>query len=76
MTNEMEVTFDQEREANRLAGGSLTELVIRTHVPRKWRFVDLETGDVWMYNSADPYSTFIRATDVEVTSVPRTEPGP
>lgn len=59
-------SFEQQREANRRAGGALTELTIRTHVPSKWRFVDLETGDVWRYNDEDPHSTFISADDIEV----------
>lgn len=26
-----------------------TRLEIITHVPSKWRFVDLETGDIWRW---------------------------
>ena len=37
-----------ERAANEKSG-ALHDLIIRTHVPSKWRFVDLETGQTWMY---------------------------
>lgn len=36
--------YDLERYGNR---DELTAATIRTRVPSKWRFVDLETGDVW-----------------------------
>jgi hypothetical protein len=36
---------------------------IRTHVPCKWRFVDLETGDVW---GMEPDGSLTRRTDIEV----------
>jgi hypothetical protein len=28
----------------------LVSLVIETHLPTKWLFVDQETGDVWQWN--------------------------
>lgn len=31
----------------RAASNRLHDLTIHTHVPQKWRAVDLETGDVW-----------------------------
>ena len=38
--------FEKEREANR----EIVVISINTRVPSKWRFVDLETGDVWKWN--------------------------
>jgi hypothetical protein len=66
LDDEMLVTFDEERERNRLTG-NLIELVIRTNVPTKWRFVDMETGDIWRHSKSR--ATFIRADDIEVKRV-------
>jgi hypothetical protein len=41
--------YDQEREKNR-AAGLMQKLSINTRVPSKWRFVDLETGDIWKWD--------------------------
>lgn len=39
--------WDDERERN---SDSPVEMTIRSRVPSKWRFVDLETGDIWRYD--------------------------
>lgn len=44
------VDYEREREENRL-NGTFNELTIRTRVPSKWRFVDLETGEVWKWGT-------------------------
>jgi hypothetical protein len=54
--------YEAERESN---AESLTELVIRTRVPSKWRFLDLETGDIWQANPSGD-TMFVRADDIEV----------
>lgn len=38
--------WQTEREAHL----ELVRIVIETRVPSKWRFVDLETGDVWRWD--------------------------
>lgn len=63
------VTYDAEREAHRLSGDDLVELVIRTHVPSKWRIVDLETGDVWRSDPKSKFTRLIRATDLDWSHV-------
>lgn len=45
--------IQQERAADR----DMTVIAIETRVPSKWRFVDLETGDVWKWQDG----TFKRA---------------
>jgi hypothetical protein len=56
----------------------LIELTIRTHCPEKWRFVDLETGDVWQWNGEWEHGKktrtpqrgeFMRATDLRIKKV-------
>lgn len=50
---------EKEAYANeRLLSAGPVALTIRTKVPSKWRFVDLETGDVW---KAKPEGGFTRA---------------
>ena len=41
--------YDEERKAAK----KCTTLEIKTKVPSKWRFVDLETGEVWKYQPHD-----------------------
>ncbi len=65
--------FDKARQN---AGDKLHEITIKTHVPEKWRFVDLETGDIWQWIpdkggiNADGRVTFRghfkRADDLEI----------
>lgn len=38
--------FRAERSAS---NGKRTDMTISSKVPSKWRFVDLETGEVWKY---------------------------
>ena len=38
--------YDREREAHK----ATVQISIRTKAPSKWRFVDLETGDVWRWD--------------------------
>jgi len=49
----MAVEFGLERAANQQED-KIHELVIRTRVPSKWRFIDLETGQVWKYENGLP----------------------
>ena len=58
--------FRKEREANKV-----TPITINTRVPSKWRFVDLETGEVW--TSLDG-KTFSKIQDVYVTYIPNGAP--
>lgn len=45
----------------------LSEITINTHVPSKWRFVDLETGDVWEFDKDKPRgSQFRRASWMDI----------
>jgi hypothetical protein len=48
------------------------ELTIRTRVPSKWRFVDLETGDVWKANPDRP-GAFTRADDTTYVLIVKDE---
>jgi hypothetical protein len=41
--------WNDERHANRATGP--VEMTIRSLVPSKWRFVDLETGDIWKWDT-------------------------
>ena len=41
--------YRRERDDHRATGAALVRIVIETRVPSKWRFVDLETGDVWKW---------------------------
>lgn len=43
---ELKEKIAKERESN----GSLVSITIKSHVPSKWRFVDLETGDIWKWD--------------------------
>lgn len=54
--------FSDERDAYE-SNDKLEHIVIDTRVPMKWRFVDLETGDIWQWNPAS--RTF------EQSSIPR-----
>lgn len=49
MTNEQRKRFQKEREVNR---DKLVTISINTHVPSKWRFTDLETGEIWRWEGA------------------------
>jgi len=46
MIPESEKDFEQERQAH----SKPVVIRIETNVPSKWRFVDLETGDVWRWD--------------------------
>lgn len=39
--------YEAERESNRAIRANPFKITITTWVPTKWRFVDLETGDVF-----------------------------
>lgn len=54
--------FQKEREKNR-AAGRMEKLSINTRVSSKWRFVDLETGDIWKWDGR----MFLQADDGLVT---------
>lgn len=54
--------YDTERERN----PDPIDISIHTRVPSKWRWVDLETGDVWKYEDG----RFTRATDLGL-DIPR-----
>jgi len=43
----------EEYETERRTSTGPVDITIRTHVPDKWRFVDLETGDVWKWVPTD-----------------------
>ena len=45
------MTFDQEREKHK---DGFIRIVIETRVPSKWRFVDLETKQIWQYHPENP----------------------
>jgi hypothetical protein len=59
----------------------MVEIPIRTHKPDKWRFVDLETGDIWKWDEKEypgndltagyPMRTghFSRAKDIKVEKI-------
>lgn len=44
--------FKLERKLNAKARRTV-EITIKTHVPGKWRFVDLETGDIWKWDEVE-----------------------
>lgn len=44
--------FREERRLNEKASRTV-EITIKTRVPSKWRFVDLETGDVWKWDELE-----------------------
>lgn len=46
MTGPDSVDYSHERHEH----PTPVEILIRTKVPSKWRFVDLETGDVWQWD--------------------------
>ena len=46
MNQEQRIAFAIERAKN-YKENNLHELTISTRVPSKWRFLDLETGQVW-----------------------------
>lgn len=52
--------YDNEREDNQTP----VQMTIKSRVPSKWRFADLETGDVWRFDAAT--GRFRRALDVSV----------
>lgn len=47
---EYQAEIDQIREAHQLSGAPLVKMTIETRVPDKWRFVDMETGEIFMYD--------------------------
>jgi hypothetical protein len=51
------MTTNDDYRAEREAHPECVEMTIRSRVPSKWRFVDLETGDVWQWRDG----TFERA---------------
>lgn len=51
--------FQKERESN----SEIVVISINTRVPSKWRFVDLETGDIWKWDGA----TFKRSEEGEIS---------
>jgi hypothetical protein len=55
--------------AERAAHPEPVNLVITTKVPSKWRFVDLETSDVWQSDGAQ----MVRAEDRRVIVVPEAD---
>jgi len=48
---------DADYQAEREAHPECVDMTISSRVPSKWRFVDLETGDVWKWRDG----TFKRA---------------
>jgi hypothetical protein len=38
-----------------MADEPLFQMTITTHKPRKWRFVDLETQEIWIWNPIDGF---------------------
>lgn len=60
----MKDDYTIERNNNR---DRLIQLTITTHVPSKWRMVDLETGDIWKH---DGERIWTRATDIEIKVTP------
>lgn len=52
--------YEQERESH----SSPVKMEISSKVPSKWRFVDLETGDIWKWD--EEQGTFINAEAKEV----------
>jgi hypothetical protein len=60
--------YEQERRDNE---NLLFDLSVKTHVPSKYRVVDLETGDIWKYDGTA--TKWTRADDISVidhTDVP------
>lgn len=51
-------SFRTERRKSR-EREQIEEIMLRTRVPSKWRLVDLETEEVWMWNPAKKH--FLRA---------------
>lgn len=49
----------REIAEQRAKDGPVKEIVLRTRVPEKWRFIDLETSEVWMHDG----KTYYRAPD-------------
>jgi hypothetical protein len=49
---------NDDYRAEREAHPECVEMTIKSRVPSKWRFVDLETGDVWQWRDG----TFKRAS--------------
>lgn len=68
----MKTRDDFARE--RAAHAEPVRITISTKVPSKWRFVDLETGDVWKWEQdpeiAEYRGKFTRAIDTIVESGP------
>lgn len=56
------IPFQKERENNR---AELTHITISTRVPSKWRFVDLETDQVWKWE----HGKFKSAQDISVETI-------
>ena len=61
------MNFDEERLKH---GINIEEITIRTHVPEKWRFIDLETGHIWKWdfnpNRDWPHRGFIKADEEDI----------
>lgn len=60
--DKMRALFEDERKRHPKG----VKIEINTRVPSKWRFVDLETGDIWRR-----YETggFKRADDIEIKNL-------
>jgi hypothetical protein len=58
--------YDALREERRSRRKKPFEMTLNTWVPEKWRFVDLETGDVWKFVVKGRNSKFSAADDLEV----------
>ena len=51
-------------ETTRAVADKPISITIHTKVPGKWRFVDLETGDIWRWDNAK--KSLVRASDITV----------
>lgn len=55
-----QIEYQRERDAH----DTDVKMTISSKVPSKWRFVDLETNDVWEWN--EKRNTFTRAKEIIV----------
>jgi hypothetical protein len=56
LVHESDLEYKEERESH----SKPVKIEINSKVPSKWRFVDLETGDIWKWDEGN--NTFMRAT--------------
>lgn len=61
----MREDFKNERANSHLFKKDPVAMTVRSRVPSKWRFVDLETGDAWRWD--DKCQDFVVATDLRVS---------